>query len=274
MSSFAPSKNPDLLPTETDAKVEVALTAARRRDLHLWSINLLVTLVIAAGFLGLVAPNIVWNRQLLRAEGSYLPQLFFGFITLVILFNIYVMRQRDHLRRTQEQLLLQMSRRQEAEKLAIVDPLTDAFNRRYLDYVLPKELNRAKRLTASLSVLLLDLDHFKSVNTRFGHVGGDRLLRQVSDLLKQTFRGSDVVIRYGGDEFLVILPDTRLSQAQRAQERLQEQVKDWNAAKPEGEPLMALSCGLAEYREDMTIEQLLEEADQNMFAQKGTGQAH
>lgn len=244
------------------------LEALEGRDLQLWSIGLLILIVIAAGFLSLILPNLMWNLGEMRLDGRYVPQLFFGFIVLVALFNIYAMQQRRALRATRTELLKQLVRSEAAEHLALIDPLTEVFNRRYLEKILPKEIKRADRHGESLTMLMIDVDGFKSVNTRFGHVVGDKILKEVAQLLKSTFRTSDTIIRYGGDEFLVLLPEADQEHAQIAVRRLLERVDQWNQASPIPGYRMSLSCGTSAYAKGGRPEEVLASADQRMYEQK------
>lgn len=257
---------PEKAPRAEELRREIQ--ALEGRDLQLWSIGLLVILVVAAGFVALIAPNVMWNLSVLRVEGRYLPQLIFGFIALIVLFNIYAVGQRRVLRHTREELVRQLIRSEAAEKLSLVDPLTEIFNRRYLDQIISREVSRADRLGTGLTFLMTDVDGFKAVNTRFGHLVGDRILNEVAQVLKRTFRTSDTVIRYGGDEFLVVLADTHEQQARRAVERLLEQVDRWNRTNPTVGYTMGLSCGLAAYTKGAKITDVLEAADQRMYQHK------
>lgn len=238
------------------------------RDWQLWSIGLLVLLLVAGGFLALILPNVMWRLGELRVYGRYLPQLFFGFISLIILFNIYVVQQRRILRNTREELVRQLIRSEAAERLSLLDPLTGVFNRRYLEEILPKEINRAQRRESSLAVVMIDVDGFKAVNTRFGHLVGDRVLKEVAELLKKNFRVSDTVIRYGGDEFLVLTGDTDEAQARVAVERLHANVEEWNRANVIPDFRLSLSCGVAAYSKGAKIDEILETADQRMYQDK------
>lgn len=252
-------------PQPADLYREIDALAAR--DWQLWSICALVILVIATGFAAFVLPNLVWAVNTLHTDHRYFPQLFFGLIALIVLFNVYILDQKRNLNRARTEMLRQLVEATQAKQVAVVDPLTSVFNRRYLDEVLPKEINRATRGGSELSFLVIDVDNFKDVNTRFGHFGGDQYLRDLATLLKKTLRGSDTVVRLGGDEFLVILPETGNKQAYRAAERLQWEVKWWNQASSAAYQL-AFSCGVATYKQGMDIEEVLHIADKNMYGAK------
>jgi len=234
------------------------------RDLQLWCIGLLVLLTVAVGFAALVLPNI--NTEW-KADGRYLPQLGLGLMSLVILLNIYLFSQRSVLEQTRNTLFEQLLEKEKARHLAWVDPLTELFNRRGMEDLVSKELCRADRNGSPLSVIVIDLDDFKSVNTRFGHLVGDELLVEASNLLRITFRGADSIFRYGGDEFLVLMPDTEPEQAQVAIERLSFNIQRWNAR--EGRPyVLGLTCGHATYRKGADFRAVMEEADRQMYVGK------
>src|SRR5207253_10878390 len=142
--------------------------ALEERDVQLWSIAALVIVVLAAGVAGLLLPNAMWHLRVLRFEGNFLPQLCYGLITLVILFNIYVLRQRRELRHARQELVLQMVYNEAAERLWLVDPLTDAFNRRHIDRVSAKDLSRAERDGLQACCRMIDLDAVKSAHSELG----------------------------------------------------------------------------------------------------------
>ena len=238
------------------------------RDLQLWYANTLIGLALAAGFVLLVLPNAIWGVGRVRLENLYLPQLFFGFIPLIILFNVYVIDQRRTLRRAREVVAHQLLRAETAEALSLVDPLTEVFNRRYLDRIIPKETGRAGRLGNSLTFLMIDVDGFKSVNTRFGHLLGDRVLREVAEVLRRTLRVSDTLVRYGGDEFVGVLPDTNEEQLKHVVERVRKAVEQWNRDSPIRGYQMSLSCGAATYSKGMDVQQILKTADERMYLDK------
>jgi diguanylate cyclase (GGDEF)-like protein len=152
------------------------------------------------------------------------------------------------------------------------DGLTGVMNRRALDDALSDEEHRARRLQAPFAVLMVDADHFKSVNDRFGHAAGDRALQHLATLMGAQMRDIDRLGRYGGEEFLVLLPGTALAQARVVAERLRERVEAvppvWEAA-----PLkLSVSIGIAAWRgpED-ALELLLARADAALYAAKRAG---
>lgn len=249
-------------------ELQEEIQALEGRDFQLWSIGLLVLLVVAAGFVAAIWPNLMWGLGVLKLDGRYVPQLVFGFVVLVVLFNIYTIQQRRVLRNTRDELVRQMLRSEAAERLSLVDPLTETFNRRYLDEILPKEVSRADRRGTGLAVAIIDVDGFKSVNTRFGHLTGDKVLTEVAHLLKRVFRASDTVIRYGGDEFLVLMGDTIEQEAEAAVARLQANVTKWNQLNTIAGYRMGLSCGIAAYAKGADFTQVLEAADNRMYGQK------
>ncbi len=253
--------------------LEREMKALEGRDLQLWSISLLVILIVAGGFVAIIFPNVMWKLGTLRLDGRYVPQLFFGFIALILLFNIYAVQQRRALHHLRAELLREFVRAEAAEKLTLVDPLTEMFNRRYLDQIISSEVGRADRRGTSLTFLMMDVDEFRSVNTRLGHLVGDRILSEVGKLLRETFRRSDTVLRYGGDEFMVVMPETNEQQAEPAIERLLARVAYWNRQETLPGFRLRLSCGLATYTKGADVKEVLDTADQRLYLYKTTQQA-
>ena len=258
-------EEPSIQVTDVQRRVQ----SLEDRDFQLWSIAALVLIVLAAGVAMLLFPNVVWNNRILRADARYLPQLFYGLISLVILFNIYLLKQRLMLRRTREELLHQLMYTSTVEQLTLTDPLTKVFNRRYLDEVINKDVQRADRLGTTLTLVMIDVDDFKDVNTRFGHLMGDRLLNEVANVLRRTFRGSDTIVRYGGDEFLLILESPKEHDALKSLDRLAANIAAWNASN-NLDYKMGLTWGYARHETGKTIEQVLDEADRKMLEAKKT----
>lgn len=158
-------------------------------------------------------------------------------------------------------------------KQAIRDPLTNLYNRRHLDEWLERELHRANRNKSSIGVVMLDIDYFKSFNDNFGHKAGDLLLQEVSNLLQRFVRSSDIASRYGGEEFLLILPDTTLEAAQQRAEELRTRVKALHL-NYQNQLLgpVTVSLGVAAFPEHgTTIDSLVRAADMALYRSKSTG---
>ncbi len=144
-----------------------------------------------------------------------------------------------------------------------VDPLTKLWNRRRLHLLLDILVPSARRGGNPFSIILLDIDHFKSYNDRLGHNAGDKLLIELSNILRNCAREQDLVVRYGGEEFMLVLPSTELGEARVLARRINENVK---AATD-----VTISAGLEEYSGDMDIEQMIQRADRALYAAKSAG---
>jgi diguanylate cyclase (GGDEF)-like protein len=156
-----------------------------------------------------------------------------------------------------------------ARTLARLDPLTGLGNRRAFDETLTRAIAGDRRADRPFAVVIADLAGFKSVNDRFGHVEGDRCLRQVADALRETVRGPDACFRWGGDEFALVLPSTDRASADRVAARVTQAVES-GVVLPSGEAL-GVRCGSAEFEEGMSAEGLLRAADAALIAAKAGG---
>lgn len=162
----------------------------------------------------------------------------------------------------------------ETRQMAITDVLTGLYNRRYFEKVLPQELERASRYRQQFSVLLIDADNFKNVNDAFGHPMGDRVLATIGQTIKKTLRTVDFAFRYGGEEFIVILPEADLISARKVAERIRVRViassrKLLRCAMAEP---VTVSIGIAMYPRDAADgKDLVAVADQLLYRAKGAG---
>ena len=155
--------------------------------------------------------------------------------------------------------------------LTITDGLTDVHTKRYLLDILEREVPRAQRHKRSLSMLMIDIDHFKEVNDTYGHLAGDLVLKDLAMIIRDRLRPDDTISRYGGEEFVAVLPETSLAGAVFTAEQLRELVQ----AHPftfEGEKIaVTVSIGVAELKESCTTEQLFKAADEMMYQAKRDG---
>ena len=245
-------------------QIESRIQALDWRDLQLWSIGALVLVFLAAGFLAIISPQLFWQGTVILQRQQQTDTLFFGLIALMVLFNVYLFQQRLALLKTRRELVRQL---QIAERTARTDALTGLYNLRFMREAMTREIARADRNQSTLSVVFIDVDNFKDFNTQFGHVVGDRVLRDVAALLKKNFRAEDVVTRYGGDEFVVIMPDADTAQAGVAIERLAWWIGKWNVQEQRPYQIGA-TCGVATYATGMDMEHLLSVADKDLYTRK------
>lgn len=160
----------------------------------------------------------------------------------------------------------------EAQELAVTDALTGLWNRRYFNTVWPREIERAQRSGAPISVLMVDVHNFKHYNDMFGHLAGDERLREVGALLRAHTRAADVAVRYGGDEFVVLMPDTDRDQAECARERLIAALTERNLSdQMPGDYPLWLNIGI-ESAQGQELPHLLLRADLEMYRHRDTVQ--
>jgi len=159
----------------------------------------------------------------------------------------------------------------ELNRLATTDPLTQVWNRRHLLTLGQQELNRAKRYHRDLSVLMVDIDHFKKINDTYGHAIGDKVLITLTQTLAKSMRSTDHFGRFGGEEFLVFLPESDSKAAANVAERIRETVATMMISIPETDLTLTVSIGVATHNDDSTIEMLIKQADDALYHAKNQG---
>jgi diguanylate cyclase (GGDEF)-like protein len=159
----------------------------------------------------------------------------------------------------------------DAEKLAASDPLTGALSRRAILPLIERSLRRSIRTGVPASVAMIDLDWFKSINDRFGHLAGDQVLRRVVERIRDCSRETDVIGRYGGEEFILLLPGADPHAGARLVERVRGAIStaEWSDIGPDLE--VSVSCGIASIRPTDTLDDLLARADQALYEAKRGG---
>ena len=158
--------------------------------------------------------------------------------------------------------------KKQIEKLSITDQLTNLYNRHKLEKSFIKEISRATRYRHSLSMILLDIDHFKSVNDTYGHDIGDETLKSMANILKNSIRITDVVGRWGGEEFIIIVSETNLDDTKKLAEKIRKSVESYNF-KEVGQ--ITASFGLSTLNKDDTKELLVKRADEALYKAKENG---
>ncbi|MDD3925198.1 MAG: diguanylate cyclase [bacterium] len=163
----------------------------------------------------------------------------------------------------------------EVSRLAVTDGLTRLNNHRYLQQRLDEELERAKRFQRPLSVLMLDIDHFKRYNDRFGHLAGDILLKRLSGLLESSTRSMDILARYGGEEFCIVLPETGVAEAELVAERIRREVREtlhYHNQEDGSEGKVTVSIGISTFPSDgQSKTMLLSNSDKALYRAKQNG---
>jgi diguanylate cyclase (GGDEF)-like protein len=249
-------------------RISQQMSALERRDWELWLIVTGTGILVGAGFLALAFPPAFMHEGDIHFDVTISRQMFLGLVALLILLNTYVINRRIELRRTRQQLISSTIQTELVKLQSFVDPLTEVYNRRSLDELWERYLAHARRVNKPITLMVVDVDRFKEANTRFGHLMGDFVLAEISGILKGAVRGSDAVIRYGGDEFLVILADSKIDGAEIVLNRISRVLEDWNRSGPLPGFELTLSIGMAEWREDSALDHLLSEADANMYSTK------
>lgn len=162
--------------------------------------------------------------------------------------------------------------RRRLAEVAFTDPLTQVYTRHYLFDLLERELARIRRNNvATLAMAILAIDHFRETNDRYGQFMGDRLLQRVADLLKDELRDVDVIGRLGGEEFIIVMPDTAEEGARRCMERVQKRVASDDSPFRGVDMPVTVSVGVAEVRENEPIAALVERADDALYSAKQAG---
>ena len=158
------------------------------------------------------------------------------------------------------------------QKLATTDPLTRLFNRRHMTHMARKEMSKYERSGHPVSFIILDIDHFKMINDQYGHEAGDYVLQEVARVIQEHVRTQDLIARWGGEEFLVILPDTTLQDAQAGAERIRRGLLAHEWLTPDGKIIeLTISAGVSEYRPDDDFNSAINRADHALYRGKDGG---
>jgi diguanylate cyclase (GGDEF)-like protein len=249
-------------------RVSRQLHSLEKRDWELWTIVSLTGVLSSLGIFAFALPGVFLKSENVRFEITVSRPLAIGLVVLVALLNTYLVGKRLEVRRLREEIISTTLQKEVIEKQSFTDPLTEIYNRRSLDEVAARFISHARRRRAPLTFLMVDFDKFKDVNSRFGHLTGDFVLAEVASLLKASVRGSDAVIRYGGDEFLILLADAKSDAAERVIGRIRTHLAEWNAGRHIENLTISLSIGVAEWSDGQTLDKILDESDQRMYESK------
>lgn len=157
------------------------------------------------------------------------------------------------------------------KQLSITDPLTNLYNRRYFELSFEREFMRAKRYNCDLSAAVIDIDLFKSFNDTYGHACGDFVLKEIAHLLIKNFRQTDLLFRYGGEEFVILMPETSLKNAFIPIERLRKMVEEHKFKYKDNILNVSVSGGIASNKDTDDMYSLFDNADRALYFSKKNG---
>jgi diguanylate cyclase (GGDEF)-like protein len=243
------------------------MVALGGRDLQLFSISLLLLLVLAAGILTLIYPNLRATPTIFQVNTQLLPQLFFGLTTLIILFNVYVVAQKRELGATRRRLVEELIFNERMEAVSMIDPTTQLLNRRAMEQMVAREVSRTNRLGTALSLLIIDISDFESLVNRMGTGAPEQILYEAAQLVKSVFRGSDMVFRSKETQFLVVMPDTAEEQVDFAIKRLEAELGRYSA-ECRSQTDLVFSYGATQFVQGSRITDTLARAERKAFRNK------
>jgi diguanylate cyclase (GGDEF)-like protein len=245
-----------------DQELAEELHKIERRDWWVWGSSILVMLVLTFGIISLTLPALYQGAQTIFKIS--MGEAVFGLIALVVLFNVYTIYQQILIKRLRRQLAEKQGHSDILRNMAMVDPLTGLYNRRFAEHRLTAEVARSERKGHPLTLLTLDLNNFKQINDTHGHPAGDKVLQEFAACLNKVIRGADLAVRLGGDEFLVLLPECTQEQLQLVLGRLGSLEVDWQGNKIP----VTFSAGWKEYELGDRPAEMLARADQDLYARK------
>lgn len=243
-----------------------------RRQWWLWTSTVMVLLLLTIAVASFAFPAMLSRDQ--STYSFYLNQSVRALVGMVLVFSVYLVYQQLMITRMRNQMADQLETLTKVEnltnevyKLAALDQLTGLYNRRSGEQRLAEEISRAMRHSRPLTVLMIDLDGLKQINDRMGHAAGDLMLKNFSERLQRAIRGSDLAVRLGGDEFMVVLPECRAEEVRHVLSRVHGLEFEY-----EGNKIACrFSRGWTDYRSGETSTELLKRADDALYANKRAG---
>jgi diguanylate cyclase (GGDEF)-like protein len=237
-----------------------------KRDWWIWAYSIFVVFFLALAVIALSFPAV--RRGLGTFFKISMLDVVFGLIVMAALLSAFVISQAILIKRLRRQLAEKQGHSDLLRNLAMVDPLTGLYNRRFAEQRLAAEVSRSERKGHPLTVLTLDLNRFKEINDTYGHPAGDLVLQKFAAHLNNVIRGGDLAVRLGGDEFLVLLPECTSQQLQLVLGRLGSLEVDW-----QGQHIpITFSAGWKQYEIGESPEEMLARADELLYARKRAGQ--
>jgi diguanylate cyclase (GGDEF)-like protein len=236
-----------------------------KRDWWVWGYSIFVVFLLVFAVIAFSLPAVRRGGETIFK--IKMVDVVFGLIAMVVLFNLHVISQAVLIKRLRRQLAERQGHSDLLRNLAMVDPLTGLYNRRFAEQRLAAEVARSERKGHPLTVLTLDLNKFKEINDTYGHPAGDLVLQKFAARLNNVIRGGDLAVRLGGDEFLVLLPECTSQQLQLVLGRLGSLEVDWHGRQIP----ITFSAGWKQYELGERPEEMLARADALLYDRKRAG---
>lgn len=215
------------------------------------------TVIISAIFLSSIQPSVIYFTH--HNDNTIVVRL-----VLTVMVNLSVLLTFSYFRIQSEKLICEL------KELTLVDSLTGLYNRRYFDLYVEKAIPLSELTDAPLFLIMIDIDYFKKINDTYGHHCGDEVLKGLASILRTNLRASDALIRMGGEEFVILLPETILEECKHIAERLHNEVKQTKIIYENKEISLTISVGVAQYNKE-PINKFVEKADSALYQAKQTG---
>lgn len=236
-----------------------------------WSLGALSLVLVGGAVLALLSFRPAMNEATQSVPRSVLVAFLYVAAVVVAGFNIYALARGKENEKVKTELLLETLENEVGRLQGMMDPMTRVYNRYCLEELLQKEMSRSERHAKVFSLIVVDLDKFKEINDNFGHLMGDFVLAEVGQILRSCVRGSDVIIRYGGDEFVLVLSETDRLGAEVVVNRIHRKVKEWNTTNRVARFDLSVSTGVSIFSPGKKVTDMIAEADQQMYAMKQRG---
>jgi len=263
------SRPPNIEQVGPQARIQAELVRLESQKREFWILIVFAGVVLILGVLSFFFPHPFWDSSGLHINLS--PQVLFVIMVVTVLASLVYVRRDLEVRGLRLANLQQFMSSQEDQAASMIDAVTNVFTRGFLHDLMAGEISRAERTNRPLALIMCDLNNFKQVNDRYGHLMGDYVLSQIATILKSCVRGSDYVVRYGGDEFLVLLPETDQPGGEIVRQRVHRKVEEWDRSNRVGDLPISVSLGLYLHVTGQSPDKDVAEADARMYAEKQAG---
>lgn len=260
------SRPPNIEQVGPQARIQAELVRLEGQKREFWILIVFAGVVLVLGVLSFFFPHRFWDNGGLHISLS--PQVLFVIMVVTVLASLVYVRRDLEVRGLRLANLQQFMSAQEDQAASMIDAVTNVFTRGFLHDLMAGEISRAERTNRPLALIMCDLNNFKQVNDRYGHLMGDYVLSQIAIILKSCVRGSDYVVRYGGDEFLVLLPETDQAGGEIVRQRVHAKVEEWDRSNRVGDLPISVSLGLYLHVAGQSPDKDVAEADARMYADK------